>query len=152
VDVEELEKVELTPLRVVESVCNMRKVITSATYSGSKGEINNSPSLTVPDQTLTIRELLQRHTRGLPMPSHKLGEPMYNEDFELPDMKTLDLVERDELKMKIDEQITENQQTIKNNSRQLKEYYRQSEGRKQSSRTRAPGLDDGGQGKTDDAS
>ncbi|AXL14935.1 hypothetical protein [Microviridae sp.] len=30
-----------------------------------KGQTNNSPSLTVPDQTLGIKELLNNHTRGI---------------------------------------------------------------------------------------
>ncbi len=35
------------------------------TYKGSKGEINNLPSQTVPDMSLTVSELLQNHARGI---------------------------------------------------------------------------------------
>lgn len=34
--------------------------------SGAQGEVNNSPSQTVPDQTITLKQLLVNHTRGIP--------------------------------------------------------------------------------------
>lgn len=37
-------------------------------YTGSNdGEVNNEPSQTIPDQNLSVKTLLERHTRGLPM-------------------------------------------------------------------------------------
>lgn len=35
------------------------------TYNGSQGEINNEPSETVPDLSLTVRQLLTNHSRGI---------------------------------------------------------------------------------------
>lgn len=54
----------------------------------SPGETNNDPSMTVPDQSLTIREIFKNHTRGIPFHGN-LGEPMYYGDLELPSMTDL---------------------------------------------------------------
>lgn len=84
-----------------------------------KGEVNTLPSLTVPDQTMTMREIMERYARGLP-----IGEPgAYVEDGEddlddLPDIRKLDLAEiqelqeqyQDELALIRDKQVS--QQTV----------------------------------------
>lgn len=62
-------------------------------YKGSKGEVNKSPSLTVPDDTLSIREIIERYTKGLSAPI--MFEKVYSEDN--PDIRGLDLVELKEL-------------------------------------------------------
>lgn len=68
-------------------------------YKRTKGEVNNSPSKTIPDQALTITELLKNHTRGLDsdVKDYK-GE--YFEDIEIPIFTDLtDMMEyRDNLK------------------------------------------------------
>jgi hypothetical protein len=59
-------------------------------------ECNNLPSLTIPDQTMSIRLILERHSRGLPIDGIKT--PIYDgEDNDLPDWRRLDLAERQEL-------------------------------------------------------
>lgn len=67
----------------------------SLNYVLDNGEQNGMPSMTTPDMTMSISEILQRFAAGRP-PSfannlHYTGEQM------LPDMRTLDLVEQDEL-------------------------------------------------------
>lgn len=60
-------------------------------------ETNDLPSLTIPDQTMTIREILTRFSRGLPI-EQKI--PIYNEsdsDEYFPDPRYMDLAERQEL-------------------------------------------------------
>jgi len=47
-----------------------------------KGEVNNSPSLTVPDMSLTIKQLLTNHTRGIHS-DVSINEPQYF-DYEIP--------------------------------------------------------------------
>ncbi|AXQ65954.1 MAG: hypothetical protein [Microviridae sp.] len=56
-----------------------------------KGETNNSPSMTVPDMTLTVKQLLHNHSRGIHSDvSH--NEPMYF-DHEIPNIDDItDLV------------------------------------------------------------
>lgn len=58
-------------------------------------ETPEGESETVPDMTLTIPELLERHTRGQAIPI--AGNAIYSED-ELPDLSTLDLTEIAELR------------------------------------------------------
>jgi hypothetical protein len=59
-------------------------------------EFNTQPSLTIPDQTMSIRTILDRHSRGLPIDGLKI--PIYEgEENDLPDWRRLDLAERQEL-------------------------------------------------------
>lgn len=58
-------------------------------------ETNNLPSLTVPDQTMSIREIMDRFARGLPL---DVRVPIYEgEESEFPDVNRLDLAEIQEL-------------------------------------------------------
>lgn len=51
------------------------------------------PSLTIPDETLSIREILERFARGIPM-ENVSKIPVYDgEENELPDLRTLDISE-----------------------------------------------------------
>lgn len=62
-----------------------------------KYEINTLPSMTVPDQSLTMRQILDRYARGLPL---DVKVPIWTDDDELnplPDIRTLDLSERDDM-------------------------------------------------------
>jgi len=59
-------------------------------------EFNTLPSMTIPDQTMNIRTILERHSRGLPIDGIKV--PIYEgEENDLPDWRRLDLAERQEL-------------------------------------------------------
>lgn len=53
------------------------------------------PKQTVPDQSLSIKEILDRYARGLPLGGQRI--PVYEPDNDLPDPRTLDLAERQEL-------------------------------------------------------
>lgn len=66
-------------------------------------EVNNEPSLTIPDQTMTIPEILERFARGLPIGGQTEG--YYDEDDDLPDYRTLDLEERAQLAIKYQTEI-----------------------------------------------
>lgn len=66
----------------------------------------SSISCTVPDQTLTVRELLDRQSRGLSLSGVKV--PIYDgEDHDLPDPRTLDLAEREEMIRQAQSEIDE---------------------------------------------
>lgn len=59
-------------------------------------EKNTMPSKTIPDQTMNIRTILERYSRGLPIDGIKT--PIWTgEEDDLPDPRTLDLAERQEL-------------------------------------------------------
>lgn len=70
-------------------------------YTTTKNETTHKPSETVPDQTMGLREILLRYSRGLPVS----GASVYFDgeaDEDLPsemaiDFKNLDLAEREEL-------------------------------------------------------
>lgn len=87
----------------------MKTIRTSLNYDPSKHsnpEKFTMPSKTVPDQTMSINEILQRYARGLPIEGAKV--PMYDESDDpvyLPDPRTLDLTELQELRQEIVEEL-----------------------------------------------
>lgn len=60
-----------------------------------EGEKNHEPSMTIPDQTLPLKELISRFTRGLPISQFK---PVYDENGDLPDPRKMDLAELYEMR------------------------------------------------------
>lgn len=75
-----------------------------ATYydrPASKGSVNDKPSKTVPNQAMSIDEIIKRTQKGLPVTGVKI--PLYNEtdDGILPDLRRLDISELHELKKRM---------------------------------------------------
>lgn len=73
--------------------------------SDYKGTINNMPSLTVPDQTMSIRTILEKYARG---ESFNQKVPIYSEDDGENmgiDIRRLDISEIAELKKQNDAEI-----------------------------------------------
>lgn len=61
----------------------------------SIGEINNEPSMTVPDQTLSMKDILRRFRQGLPITGAKA--PVFDDDGSeeyFPDLSKMDLADR----------------------------------------------------------
>lgn len=71
------------------------------------GEIKtaNEPSMTIPDDTLSIRQIMERHAQGLPTTGTRV--PMYDEEDDLPDPRRLDLAEKQELQELFAEELQE---------------------------------------------
>lgn len=69
---------------------------------------NTAPSITHPDQALTVDEILRQHTKGIPFPSGKVELWEGDKSF-FPDLQGLDLSEVQEIK--------------ENYQRQLREFY-----------------------------
>lgn len=70
-------------------------------------EYNAQPSETVPDQTLTIKQILDRFARGLPV---NRGIQLYDEEHEdndLPDFRTMDFAEREEFREAAEQELSE---------------------------------------------
>lgn len=66
-----------------------------------KYEVNNQPSKTVPDQSLSVQEILRRYARGLPLSDVKT--PIYEGDENtFPDLSKMDLADREQY---LDEQV-----------------------------------------------
>jgi hypothetical protein len=57
--------------------------------------IFSQPSMTIPDQTMSIKTILERYARGLPVGGR--FDEYYDEEDDLPNPLTLDLAERQEL-------------------------------------------------------
>lgn len=68
-------------------------------------KIFTQPSLTIPDQSMSIKTILERYARGLPV-GGRLDE-YYDEEDTLPDPRTLDLAERQELAEMYTQEINE---------------------------------------------
>lgn len=82
----------------------MKKVISMLNATESKGQVNNEPSLTVPDQSMTLKELLVRYAKGLPLADAKTPIWEGEEGFDV-DPKRLDLAEVEELAEKAREEL-----------------------------------------------
>ena len=69
-----------------------------------KGQENNQESKTVPDQSMTLRELLIRYAKGLPLEGAKTPIWEGEEGFDV-DPEKLDLADREELAEKAREEL-----------------------------------------------
>jgi len=71
-------------------------------------EYNNQKSQTIPDQAMSIKEILARYSRGLPVEQFK---PHYDEaentDDYFPDPRTMDLAERQEFAEQVRQELAE---------------------------------------------
>lgn len=71
----------------------------------TKGEKNTLPSMTIPDMSYTIQEILIRFSKGLPVTGNT-AKPVYNGEMLVPDVKKMDISEianlRDFMKEKIE--------------------------------------------------
>lgn len=70
------------------------------------GEVNTLPSETIPDQSMSVREILLRHSRGLSAGGGRV--PIYEGEEEfMPELANMDLAERQEYLEGIRDEIVE---------------------------------------------
>lgn len=68
---------------------------TAYNVTPDKGEYNNLPSETRPDQNMTIQQIMKRFAMGLPISS---GQEIYfDEEDDFPDTSKMDLADREQL-------------------------------------------------------
>lgn len=79
------------------------KIRTWLTYEPKKGKVFTQPSMTVPDQSMNMREIMDRFAKGLPLPDQKVE--LWDEDSDGIDPKVLDLVDLQEISMKNSEKL-----------------------------------------------
>lgn len=101
-----------------------QKTLFKTQYNGphpSMGEINRLPSATVPDQTMTIPELLERHSRGLNISHGKV--PVFDESEEFfPDPSKMDLADREAYAEQLRDELEDiNQKVAAQRKKQLEE-------------------------------
>lgn len=91
-----------------------RKIVHTYTYNSKDfpGEKNSDPSLTVPDMAMSPAEIMRRFAQGRGVPQSP--NLVFTGDEYLPDMRTMDLVDIENL-------TAENQHKIKMLSAQLQE-------------------------------
>jgi len=70
----------------------MKKVRNLFNAVPDPGEVNTLPSLTIPDQAMSIQEILRRYTSGLPIGGSR--SPIFDEDNDLPELSKMDLADR----------------------------------------------------------
>lgn len=83
-------------------------------YEGTPGEVITLESMTVPDETLTVRQLLINHSRGIGIPGAKQG--VFTGDIVAPVPK--DLVDEKE---RVEALKTQLEETTENAKRELEE-------------------------------
>lgn len=66
------------------------------------GEINNLPSMTIPNEALSVREILVRYSRGMPIDSKV---PMFDEENDLIDPRKIDLADAQTLREQYQEEL-----------------------------------------------
>lgn len=67
----------------------------TTSYKGEKGELNTQDSVTVPDDSLSVRQLLINHTRGLATTTSQ-RQGVYTEDMVAPIYKDITEVQEDQ--------------------------------------------------------
>lgn len=67
----------------------MTKFKTRENAKPSNPEINSGESQTIPDASLSMRQIIDRFQRGIPI-TRSLRQPVYNENFDYPDNMEFD--------------------------------------------------------------
>lgn len=68
-----------------------RRVVNWLTYTPPAGEVNTLPSMTQPNDVMSVKEVLDRFTRGLPLNSGDIG---YYDDPDGMDMSDFDMMDK----------------------------------------------------------
>ncbi len=88
----------------------IRNILNAQEYNDA--EKNFEPSQTIPDQALSVREILQRYANGLPLGGS--NEPIWEgEDGDGIDPRRLDLAERQELEIAARQELAEIEERLK---------------------------------------
>lgn len=82
-----------------------RKINNGANYVPPPGELNDLASETVPNQSMSVQEMVERYNSGLPMRGQKV--PIYNGDEPLPDISNLDLADAQAITEAIADQLAD---------------------------------------------
>ena len=80
-------------------------------YFPKTHEINTQPSKTVPNQAMTVKELIIRFASGLPLTGAKI--PIYEGSEEFPDINRMDLIERELYYLDLKKQREEVEERVK---------------------------------------
>lgn len=70
-------------------------------------EVNNMPSLTVPDQSMSVSEIMRRFANGLPIGGQQVELWEQDDVFEGVDPRRLDLSEHEDLQRSIKQELSD---------------------------------------------
>lgn len=65
------------------------KIVNWNNYKITRGEVFTNPSMTVPDESYTIQEILEKYSRGINLNIERQGEYDNSEDFDIIDQRQL---------------------------------------------------------------
>lgn len=87
-----------------------RSITNQANYKPTPGEKVDSTSMTVPDQSMSVQEMVNRYNSGLPMRGQKV--PIFNGEDPLPDISNMDLAEAQMVTEAIADQLADIKERI----------------------------------------
>jgi len=101
-DKETGELVDTTPAHLKEKVMTPKGLMTPLEWNALTpqqrfpySKMSLLPDMTVPDQSMSVKQLMDRYARGLPLEGERV--PIYNgEEDDLPDLAHMDLADREE--------------------------------------------------------
>lgn len=85
---------------------------------------SHAPSKTIPNQALTVQEILKRHSRNMPV-DVTMNVPIYDseqlpEEYRLMDMRRMDLAEIDSVKESLTMYTSELEKQVQENNKKIK--------------------------------
>lgn len=81
-----------------------KKIVTPYNYVKPDGQVFTEPTMTVPNQSMTVREIMLKHTMGETFEvSH--NTPVYNGEKTLPDLSALSPVELMQYRESMQEEV-----------------------------------------------
>lgn len=88
-----------------------------------KFEVNNMPSCTIPDQSMTVQEIITRFANGLPVDGQRV--PVYDDDVDMefvPDLAHMDLADREAYIDQAKQNVAELQQKLDGINKEIESY------------------------------
>lgn len=96
---------ELINLPITQNINNVKHYFNRHLFPYNGKEFT-MPSETIPDQSKSIREILDRYTRGLPLEARTpIWDDYADENDVVPDPRTMDLSERQEFAQQAKEEL-----------------------------------------------
>jgi len=104
------------------------KVKNSLNYKPKDGFVTTKPSETIPDQTMSMRTILNRFAQGLPVAEGK--DPIYDEENESMGInpKRLDLVDLQQIRLENEDKIKRLQKKMEETERKKQEEQKKVDG------------------------
>lgn len=120
------EQLPLVPLTSAHAKQPFKTPYNLDSFPASKGEKNDQPSNTKPQRSMTIPELLKRHSQGLSLEGKTRTDDYYDgEDdplnLEGKPFHTLDFVEQDEIRKHVTEQHSDTKKRYEKEQKEKKQ-------------------------------